>query len=133
MFSAEALAYQHYEKDFAGLARDTAAKGRTAVLFARKHPEVLPDLKLSTFGAGSLRHRAVRGLLLALGLVWRGTPNAVVALVTRLERRRPARLHKLYSTALDYFYWLGAGAAQREAGRDTGRDAPGPARREAYR
>jgi GT2 family glycosyltransferase len=115
VFSPEATAYQHYEKDFAGLARDTMAKGRTAVLFARRHPEVLQDLKLSTFGEGSRRHRLARALVLALARVWSGTPEALIALVTWLERRRPVRLHKLYSTALDCCYWLGVQSTEREA------------------
>jgi GT2 family glycosyltransferase len=115
VFSPEAIAYQHYEKDFPALARDTMAKGRTAVLFARRHPEVLPDLKLSTFGEGSRRHRLVRALVLALARVWSRTPDALIGVVTWLERRRPARLHKVYSTALDCCYWLGVQSTQREA------------------
>jgi len=115
VFSSEAIAYQHYEKDFGGLARDTMAKGRTAVLFARRHPEVLPDLKLSTFGDGSRRHRLARALVLGLARVWSRTPDALIGLVTWLERRRPTRLHKLYSTALDFCYWLGVQSTQREA------------------
>jgi len=115
VFSPEAIAYQHYEKDFAGLARDSMAKGRTAVLFARRHPEVLPDLKLSTFGDGSRRHRLARALVLALARVWSRTPDALIGLVTWLERRRPTRLHKLYSIALDFCYWLGVQSTRREA------------------
>jgi len=114
-FSSEAIAHQHYDKDFAGLARDTIAKGRTAVRFARRHPEVLPDLKLSTFSTGSRRHRLARALVLALGRVWPRTPEGLIALVTWLERRRSSRLHKLYSTALDCCYWLGVQSTEREA------------------
>jgi len=117
VFCTEALAHQHYDKDFADLARDTMAKGRTAVLFGRRHPEVLPDLKLSTFREGSRRHRLARAAVLALGRVWPGTPDALIALVQGLERRRPARLHKLYSLALDCCYWLGVRSAEREAHR----------------
>ncbi|HKU63106.1 MAG TPA: glycosyltransferase [Gemmatimonadales bacterium] len=117
VFSPEAIAHQHYDKDFGGLARDTMAKGRTAVLFARRHPEVLPDLKLSTFGQGSRRERLARGLILRLGRVWSGTPDALIALVTWVERRRPARLHRLYSTALDCCYWLGVQSTEREGSR----------------
>jgi GT2 family glycosyltransferase len=115
VFSPEAIAYQHYDKDFAGLARDTMAKGRTAVLFARRHPEVLPDLKLSTFGQGSHRHRLTRALVLALARVWSGTPDMLISLVTLVERRRPARLHKVYSSALDCCYWLGVQSTKHEA------------------
>ena len=44
-FSPAAVAYQHQSKDFPALARDAMARGSTAVLFARKHPEVAGDLK----------------------------------------------------------------------------------------
>jgi hypothetical protein len=48
-------------------------------------------------------------------------PEQVVRLMTRLERRRPRRLHSWYTLAIDYFFWLGARAAlKRERQRDTG-------------
>jgi GT2 family glycosyltransferase len=117
VYCAEALAYQHYEKDFPRLARDTMAKGRTAVLFARKHPAVLPDLKLSAYEQVSIRHRALRAGLLGLARIWGRTPDVVLALVGWVERRQPARLHKIYSTVLDYFYWLGVQTAKGDAPR----------------
>ena len=46
---ADALAHQHYEKTFAGFARDGIARGRTAVLFAGKHPEIVDQIKLSEY------------------------------------------------------------------------------------
>ena len=46
VYSTEALSYQGYSKDFAALARDCIARGRTAVVFAGEHPQVFADLKL---------------------------------------------------------------------------------------
>src|SRR5258705_1441402 len=51
-YDAGALAHQYIEKSFAALARDREAEGRTAVLFAEKHPEVFDRLKLGTFHDG---------------------------------------------------------------------------------
>jgi len=70
VFSAAAVAYQHYEKSFASLARDTIEKGRTAVQLARKHPESLQDLKLSQFDRGPMVSRAARNALLAADARW---------------------------------------------------------------
>ena len=113
-YSAEALARQHYSKDFAGLARDTIAKGRTAVLLASKHPEALPDLQLSAYEQGSWRWRLARAGLLTLSRWWPSTPNTVIALMQQLEQRQVKHLHLYYRFVLDYLYWLGAQTALRE-------------------
>jgi len=113
-YSAEALARQHYSKDFLGLARDTIAKGRTAVLLASKHPEALPDLQLSAYEQGSWRWRLARAGLLTLSRWWPSTPHTVIALIQRLEQRQVKHLHLYYRFVLDYLYWLGAQTALRE-------------------
>src|SRR5579864_5045934 len=48
-YRADALARQSYAKTFPELARDTIAKGNTAVLLVGKHPEAFHELKLATF------------------------------------------------------------------------------------
>ncbi len=111
IYAPEALAYQHYSKDFTALARDTIAKGQTAVLLAAKQPEALPDLQLSAFDQGSWRWRLARDILLMLSRRWSSTPEKVAAIVSWLERRRVKQLHLCYRFALDYMYWLGAKAA----------------------
>ena len=90
VFSPAAVAYQHQSKDFPALAKDAMARGNTAVLFARKHPEVAGDLKLGSFDAGTRKWRLLRSVMLALTGVFRGLPGVVISLVTALERRRPA-------------------------------------------
>ena len=116
VFAPDALAYQHYEKNFPAVARDAMARGHTAVHFARKHPEVVTGLRLGAFERETRKWRLLRGVLLGLGRVLDGTPGAIVWLVTWLERLRPARLDRYYTMALDYFYWVGARAALRERG-----------------
>jgi glycosyltransferase involved in cell wall biosynthesis len=120
IYSAEALAYQHYHKDFAGLARDSIAKGQTAVLFASKHAGVFRDLKLCHRRHWSPPRRLFHAGLLTLSEYWTGTPDGVVAFVRWLEQREPARLDLYYTLALEYFYWLGAQSALCE-NRRTGR------------
>lgn len=120
VFSPEALAHQHYTKDFAALARDNIAKGRTAVLLASKHPETYHDLKLSMYAQGSRNWRLFRAGLLQLSRAWAGIPEWAIWFMTWLERRRPARFNYCCFLALDYFYWLGARSALRgkcEAGQ----------------
>jgi GT2 family glycosyltransferase len=113
-FSSDALAYQYYEKDFASAARDGMARGRTAVLFARKHPEVGDQLRLGAYHRETWKWRLLRGVLLRFSAASARVPDLVIALVKRLERRRPARLDRYYTMALDYFYWLGVRAALRQ-------------------
>jgi GT2 family glycosyltransferase len=113
-YSAEALAYQHYDKTFGGFARDGIARGRTAVLFAGKHPAIVDRIKLSEFHSGPWRWRAFRGALLRLSRVTDRVPGWIVGMIERLERLEPARLDKYYTLAIDYLYWYGALGAMRE-------------------
>jgi glycosyltransferase involved in cell wall biosynthesis len=115
VFSAAAVAYQHYEKNFAALARDTIEKGRTAVQLARKHPESLRDLKLSQFNRGPFVSRVVRNTLLDADARWPTVGDRVVRAMTWLGDHRARGLHRLYPAVLDYFYWSGARAAQAES------------------
>jgi GT2 family glycosyltransferase len=114
IYSPEALSYQGYSKDFAALARDCIARGRTAVLFAGKHPEVFNDLKLCTYRQTSGKWRMLRAALLGFSRVFAGAPEWLISFVTWFEQRRYARLDFYYDLALDYFYWLGVTAALAE-------------------
>lgn len=116
-YSPDALAYQHYDKDFAGLARDSVARGQTAVLFARKHPDVATSPKLAGRQAGSPASQLARGFMLWVSGWVPRFPEWAIAGMTWLERRRPRRLYKYYDFALDYFFWLGARSAARETER----------------
>lgn len=113
-YSSTALAYQAYTKDFAGLARDSINKGRTAVLMISKHPETAIELKIGTYRQASwLRQLLLRGLF-GLSAVWDGTPTLLITLIEKLEPRRPKRLDLYYELLLDYCYWYGVRDALRE-------------------
>lgn len=112
-FSPEALANQRYEKSFRQLAADTTSKGRTAVRFAAKHPEIREDLQLAQFGLRSWRWRLAVRMLLASTRVVPGTATALVSLTTAFEHDPMRRLDTWYLLLLDYYYWLGVGEAIR--------------------
>lgn len=116
-YRADATAHQRYDKDFPALARDAIARGRTAVQFARKHPEAAPSLRLAAYDAGPRVSRAARALMLWLTNRWPDFPDRVARATTRLERHKPRRLYSYYTFALDYFFWAGACAALRESGQ----------------
>jgi GT2 family glycosyltransferase len=111
VYSAEALAWQHYEKDFRALARDSFAKGRTAVLCAAKHPESIPAFRLGTYAEASPRWRIARALLLALTWAWSEMPEVLIRLWLWLEGRWPQAMKHCYGAALDYFFWAGVRTA----------------------
>ena len=117
VYSADALAHQHYEKTFAAFARDGVARGRTAVLLAAKHPAAADRLKLSEYHRETRTWRTLRSLLLAATRVTDRVPAWIIGLIGRLERREPARLDRYYTMAIDYFYWLGVLGARRSVGR----------------
>jgi glycosyltransferase involved in cell wall biosynthesis len=110
-----ASALQHYEKDFADFARDCLARGRTAVLFARKHPDVASTLQLAAYRTGPLGWRTTRAVMLLLTRAMPAFPAWVIAAMEWLERHRPRRLPGLYRRSLDYFFWVGAKSALRES------------------
>jgi hypothetical protein len=116
VYSADAVAYHHYNKDLAAVAQDSVGRGRNDVLFGGKHPEVQPHLRL-TGARGSRRRRVLRGVLLGLSVVVPSTPQLTLSFVRSLERRRTIGLDVYYDFVLDYFYWLGATAALRERRR----------------
>jgi GT2 family glycosyltransferase len=113
-YAPRALAYQHYEKTFPAVAEDAMARGRTAVYFARKHPEVAGQLRLGAYARETRKWRLLRRTLLAATRMSGGIPRGVTGLMTWLERRRPRRLDRYYTMALDYCYWAGVQAATRE-------------------
>jgi GT2 family glycosyltransferase len=115
VYEPAAVAWQSYDKSFAALARDNVAKGRTAVLLARLHPEARAQLKLGTFARDPIARRAVVRGLLALTRLAPRTREAVVALVGRLGDRRWPGVQRLYPFVLDYLYWCGVREAEREA------------------
>ncbi len=112
-YCPEALARQHYEKDFARVARDSMEKGHTAVLFAAKYPDAYEKLALSTGRHGARSARALRAALLMLGTVYARTPATIIRVVEWFERRQSRRLNDCYRFVLDYFFWAGVRAARR--------------------
>ncbi len=112
VYCAEASAFQHYEKDYASLARDNIAKGKTSILLAKLHPEVIPEIKLSTYSQESKNWRFLRACLLSLSQVWKSLPNVIISSMSWIEKRRPTHLPLYYRLSLDYFYWLGVRNAE---------------------
>ena len=113
-YSPEAAAEQHYEKDLAALARDSEAKGRTAVLLSRKWPGTLSELRFAQSWKDSWKWRGPRAALLAVSHVLPIAPELVLFAVRRLERAAPGRRESAYRLALDFFYHLGARQALAE-------------------
>ena len=116
VYDADALAYQHYEKDLRGLVRDTVEKGKTAVLLARTNPDTFDQLQLARYDDTWPAWRAVRNVLLRGG----GHVSAAILLFARLVERTPAARPLFYVLLLDYFYWVGV---QAELAADL-RDGP---------
>jgi GT2 family glycosyltransferase len=117
IYKPDAVAYQHYTKNFPALVQDHIDKGRTAVLLVSKDPGAFAESRLNTYREGPLKSRMVRSVLLHISALSRRVPNATMALMQRLERRWVAAFVKLCPTVLDYFFWLGARAAMRESQR----------------
>jgi glycosyltransferase involved in cell wall biosynthesis len=107
VFNARARAFQHYNKNFPQLARDHFSKGKTSLQLVMKHPETLPQLKLSGNERESMQWRLLRRELLNASWLWRGTPQVLIRVVQMMEQRRVRQIQTIYRFVLDYFYWLG--------------------------
>jgi GT2 family glycosyltransferase len=115
VYEPAAIAHQSNDKNFDALARDNVAKGRTAVLLARLHPEARAQLKIGTFEREPLRRRIVVNTLLAATRVVPPLRSVVVGLVRLLGALRIPGAQFLYPLTLDYLYLCGARDAEREA------------------
>ncbi len=114
-FDPGALAQQEYDKDFAGLARDTHAKGRTTVLLAQRHPDAFAALRLATPWDGSRPWLAARALLLRLTRARPSLATRILSLAAGLERLGLWRQPLFYRAALDYAFWAGVEVALDES------------------
>jgi len=118
VYSDEALANQYYDKSLRGLAADAQSEGRTAVLFCRKHPEVLASLTLGRFGNRSRGARLRLAALVLLDRLRPDLPTRLVASVERFERRATSAddsaLFARYDRLFDALYWIGAERTLRE-------------------
>ncbi|MBI2835566.1 MAG: glycosyltransferase [Acidobacteria bacterium] len=121
-FCTAAVAHHNYVRSFSALARDSFARGWTAVQLvekhpslAEKHPSEVGDLALRHFDTGPMALRLVRGGLLALSERLPRIPDGIAALTEGWERlhRVPPPLF-CYTRAIRYYYWLGVRAARRK-------------------
>ena len=112
VYEPDALAQQYYDKSLRALAADVQSEGRTAVAFARKHPDVLPSLPLGGFHKRPISVRARLALLAWLDRWTGGIGERLVANVERTELAAPAssdaERFARYDTLFDILYWLGA-------------------------
>lgn len=106
-YSANAYCTQHYEKDFTALTRDTIAKGTTAVLLAKMHPETYTYLRISKYDQVSWKWRSIRSFLLKSSLLFPSIKSLIILLSKLIEKAHPSYLDTYYFLSLDYFFWLG--------------------------
>ena len=113
VYEPSAIAFQSYDKDFAGLAADTVSKGRTAVLLACTHPEARRHLKLGSAERDPLVRRLIVGALLLATRMAPSVRRAVVRGMDALGDSHRALALRLYAPVLDYLYWCGVREAER--------------------
>jgi GT2 family glycosyltransferase len=118
-YDASAAATQFNDKDFPALARDNTDEGRTAVLFATKHPALVGDMRVGQYGRGPRLMRGLRDRVLARARRRPSTLDGVIELERRLARRRLTTA-RFYRFALNLFFWTGVADALRDC-RASGR------------
>jgi glycosyltransferase involved in cell wall biosynthesis len=118
-FDPQAVAHQEYAKDLRALARDTLAKGGTAVALARAHPDVFQQLRLASPRDGSRPWLAARAVALALTRRVPSVAPLAFSAGALLERMGLWRRPLFYRALLDYAFWAGVDA-ELDPERDRG-------------
>jgi hypothetical protein len=121
VFNPRAVALQHNTKDFAALARDHIAKGKTSMQLVAKHPEIYSQLRLASDREVSVKWRLARNAVLG-ATDWSGAlPGLMIRFLQTALRLAPQRTAWLVPFALDYFYWLGVRATRTRGKPVSGR------------
>jgi glycosyltransferase involved in cell wall biosynthesis len=118
VYEPRAVALQRFDKDLVQASRDAEAKGQTALLVARKHPEALSELRLGTYMRGSARWRMLRRVFLGLSKRSRPVANLLIRLTCLLERHRLSLPTRYYDFLFDCFFWLGVERGSAVTGED---------------
>jgi glycosyltransferase involved in cell wall biosynthesis len=113
-YCSHIVAHQHYDKTFQTLAHDQEAKGRTAILLARKHPQAQADSKLESGRTMSWRWKVARSTLLKLTDVLPGIHPQLISCIGWAERYGLQQIGLIYTFVLDYSFWVGVRRAIRE-------------------
>jgi glycosyltransferase involved in cell wall biosynthesis len=101
VYIPEAIGHQVYHKGFREIAADAEKAGVAGVELYRRHPSILPSLRLGRFGRASLREILLRRLLLFIGF-----PSRSLAIFGRLLGR--SSWARAWYHFLDrYCYWCG--------------------------
>lgn len=118
VYDPHALCTQHYEKDFMGLAKDTIAKGKTAVLLTKRYPDTFNELKLIEYNYTGWKWRSLRIFLIWTGILIPVTTDVIIFFIKLFEKSNRNIQEKLYSLGLDYFFWLGVWYATKNDKND---------------
>jgi glycosyltransferase involved in cell wall biosynthesis/peptidoglycan/xylan/chitin deacetylase (PgdA/CDA1 family) len=110
VYIPEAVGQQHYHKRFCEPMADNEKAGIANVEMYRRHPSMLPAIRLGRFGA-TLREVLLGRFLLAIGL-----PSRFLAVLGLLLGRSPWA-HKWYHHLWGYAFWRGVRRAVPD--RDT--------------
>jgi len=115
-FSADARAWQIYEKTFPRWARETREAGITAVMLSRKHPELSAELVAFRGGRGVWRR--INTVLLEVSKrsdILLRLLNAVEPAVTRILPSEAAS--RFYWYVSNHLFWVGVNEAQADGVR----------------
>ena len=129
VFEPRAVAVQHVTKTLRDIARDQRAKGRTAVLLARKHPEAFSMLRLATFDRAPLHIRVPRNAILSITRWWPAFDRVLLATAERIEQARFPGAKRMTQHIAGYYYWHGARDAERGRGAPAAHTPSAPAER----
>jgi glycosyltransferase involved in cell wall biosynthesis/peptidoglycan/xylan/chitin deacetylase (PgdA/CDA1 family) len=113
VYIPDAIGHQDHRKGLRGLAADYEKMGVANVEMYRRHPSILPAMRLGSFGNATMREILLRRILLAIGF-----PTRALAVIDPLLESRPWA-QEWYRFLERYSFWRGVRQAVPD--RDTWR------------
>ncbi|MEW6145842.1 MAG: glycosyltransferase [Thermodesulfobacteriota bacterium] len=113
IFNPYAMCIQHYDDDFKGLAYKTINSGKNAVQLVNLHPDTFNELKLIEYNYTGWKWRSLRLFLIWTSMLIPPASNLIISIISKTERKNIKVFERLFSLAMDYFFWLGVWTALR--------------------
>lgn len=106
-FNPHALCIQHHNEDLRRLSMKTISSGKTTVFIVNLHPDLFYELKLREYNLTGWKWRGLRLSIIRLSMLVPFTIDVIIFCVDILGTIFPRSWRKLYSLALDVFFWYG--------------------------
>jgi len=113
IFNPEAVCTQYYDENLEGLLKKTVYSGERVVLLVSIHPELFSELKLREYNSQGWKWRWLRFTLIWAAMLFPPVKRLIISFIKLFEGSSDKTQARLYTMAMDYFFWLGVWSEAR--------------------